>query len=284
MSADFLNQHHFKTEDKECTFINMRNSCIVGYRVKTIKAGDLLDSEIYPIWNTRNRVYRKAVAKRKPSRTAQENLNHENQKKEAARLLNENFNPGDIWATFGYDDMHIPETWEEANRDIVNFFRRMNRKRKKMGLPPLKYYYRTEMFTEAGKPCRPHHHIVMSGDMSRDEIEKIWDGGGRNQLRKMVPDDYGFTGIARYMNKCKARYRRGGQSLGLKKPMPTYADHKVTKRKVEYIAMNENEAKAIFENLYVGYWFSDIKTKFSDFVPGAYIYVRMRRGDRRLKR
>ena len=58
-------------ERMEC----LRNHDISRYRVKTIKSGNILESEIYPIWDTRSK-FRKEKQNR--SRIAQRNLNNKN--------------------------------------------------------------------------------------------------------------------------------------------------------------------------------------------------------------
>ena len=52
---------------------------IAHYRTKTIKAGNVLECEIYPIWNTAKSTRR--ARKFRESKTAQKNLNAKNAQK-----------------------------------------------------------------------------------------------------------------------------------------------------------------------------------------------------------
>lgn len=95
------------------------------------------------------------------------------------RLILENFDNRDIWATFTYTEE--PETLEEAVRNMQNFIKRLNYKRKKMGLKNARYVYTTE----CGSKGRFHHHIVMDGDLDMDTVEATWNKGKRNHLRRL---------------------------------------------------------------------------------------------------
>ncbi len=53
----------------------------------------------------------------------------------------------------------------------------------------------------------------------------------------------------------------------------------MTRRRAEKIATEEVCAQETFEKMYKGYKFNDIEVKYSHFVSGAYLYVRMKRID-----
>ncbi len=55
-----------------------------------------------------------------------------------------------------------------------NYIRRIQRLRKKRGLPPLKYIAVTERGKKGG---RYHHHITINGGIDRDELESLWGLG-----------------------------------------------------------------------------------------------------------
>jgi len=248
-----------------------RSGDIRLFRTKTIKSGKMLECEIYPLLNSPavNR-----AKERKPSRTAQENLNHANSKKKVIRYLNANFTDADLWGTFGYDDMNLPETVEEAKRIFRNFLGRIKRLYKKHE-QVFKYFYVTE-WKQDGEKVRCHHHVVLSGGVSRDEIERLWKCGGYPQTRRLrVKDDCGLTGLASYLAKGKSYERASGHSLNLKPPVETIADKKITKRQAEKITLNRNDAPGIFEKLYRGYTFRNVTVKRSDYVAGVYIYANM---------
>lgn len=256
----------------------LRDKDIKKYRVKTIKSGEMLECEIYPIWKTGKRGKRKE--KKKPSREAQKNLNEKNTKKNIIRLMNTNFTKEDIWATFTYDNEYLPDDSDQAKKDMQNYIRRLSRHIKRNDLPDIKYIYVTEYEEDEKKgKKRVHHHIVMNF-RDRDIAEEVWDKGGRTHSRRLQPDDYGLEGLARYITKDPKSSKRYSTSRNLDKPDITIANSKMTKRKAEKIARDPNLASDIFQNLYEGYTFKDIDIKYSEFVSGAYLYVRMRQKDK----
>lgn len=265
-------------DTKEEQIEALRDKDIKKYRVKTIKSGDMLECEIYPIWNTNKGGKRKD--KKKPSKDSQKNLNDKNTKKNVIRLTNTNFTKEDIWATFTYDKEHLPSDPEQAQKDMQNYLRRLKRLIKKNDLPDLKYIYVTEYEEDEKKgKKRVHHHIVMNF-RDRDIAEEIWDKGGRTHSRRLQPDDYGLEGLARYITKDPKNSKRYCSSKNLDKPIISVADSKLTKRKAEKIAKDENLAGEIFQKLYKGYTFKDIAIRYSEFVSGAYLYVRMKHIDK----
>ena len=272
-----------ETETTEERIESLRHRDVFRYRVKTIRAGGMLECEIFPIWATQTEATR--AKKVRESRQAQKNLNHKNTRKKIMRLTNNNFTGADLWGTFGYDDANLPATPEQAQKDITNFIRRIKRRRKKLGLPALRYIYVTEWKQEAdenGGEIRAHHHVIMSGDMDRDEVESLWSGGAYPQTRRLrVKEDCGLNGLACYLSKGAKGQKRWGHSTNLKMPVPTVADRKFSRRQAEKIAVDENEVPALFEKLYKGYGFRSVDIKRSDFVAGAYIYVQMYRKEAR---
>lgn len=248
------------------------------YRCKTIKHGDQLDVEIFPIWNTRAE---ERKAKAAVTRKAQAALNDKNSHKRVVRLINCNFVKGDIKIDLTYDDNHLPSR-EKAYRDVTNYLRRVKRFRKKNGIEgEFKYVYSIEYSDVEGVEKRGHHHVLMSGvGMSRDDAEELW-GKGRANADRAQPDDFGLAGFAIYFTKTGQRAkgkRRFGSSKNLTQPTVTVADTKISRRKASFLAHDaEAYGKDLFEHLYNGYLMNEIEVKTSAYVAGAYIYARMRR-------
>lgn len=258
-------------DDREEQIESLRKRKALFYRVKTIKSGDMLECEIYPIWIQR---YEASRAKRvSKTRLAQRNLNDKNAKKLIIRIINTNFTADDLAVDLTYRG-DLPNE-DQARRDIQNYIRRIKDYRRKHGLPELKYVYVIEFDDTEGGRKRIHHHMIMNS-MDRDVLEKLWGKGYANS-RRLQPNEFGLEGIARYMTKDPRGTKRWSASRNLESPKVTIADHKVTKRRVEKIARYEDTAQDIFQKLYPGYAFNDIKIKYSDFVSGAYLYVRMRK-------
>ena len=242
---------------------------IIKYKTKTIVSGPMLECEIYPIWKTSKKSIRKKA--RNESRKAQRNLNNKNAVKRVIRLINTNFNNNGIWGTFTYSDSKLPNSEDQAKKDMQNYIRRLKRYIARNDLDDLKYIY----VTEYSEGSRVHHHIVMSFN-NRDVAEKLWKNGGRTQTRRLQPDDYGLEGMARYITKQKKDSNRYCCSRNLKQPKVYEAYAKFTKRRAEKIASDPNSTKVLFEKMYPKYIFKDIDIKYSDFVSGCYIYARMR--------
>ena len=259
----------------------LRDKQVSKYRVKTIKSGDMLEVEAYPLWLTARGGRGK---KNNKSRKAQCNLNDKNAVKHVIRLVNTNFTKEDMWATLTYSNGRLPADTEQAKKDMQNYIRRIKRYIKKYKLPELKYVYVTEYEDDEKKgKKRVHHHIIMNFS-DRDVAEELWNGGGRTQTRRLQPNEFGLEGLTRYITKDKKSTKRYTPSRNLKKPKITIADSKMTRRSAEKIATEEVSAYEIFEKMYKGYQFNDIQVKYSQFVSGAYLYVRMKRIDSPTKR
>lgn len=270
---DAYTAEHEDTEQEKIEAA-LRSKDIARYRMKTIKSGSMLECEIYPVWNTRNG---QRARKARESRKAQKNLNDKNAKKKLIRLLNANFTEADIWATFTYGKEKLPATPEQAAKDIANYIRRLDYYNRKNGGEPLKYIYVTEYEDDPKKgKKRVHHHIVINFK-DRDKAEELWRGGARTQTRRLQPDEFGLEGLARYISKDPKGTKRYVCSKNLTQPSVTVADCRITKKKAREIAENIDSAPELFRRFYNGYDFNDIKTQYSDYCSGTYIYVRMRK-------
>lgn len=259
-----------QTREEKLELLSRRN--VKSYRAKTYRAGDLLECEAFPI--LKNRTQWKKAKRSKPTRAAQEFINRRNTRKKIVRITNANFTAKDIWLTLTYRGWEVPKDEKQAYKDVKNFIERIKYKRKKKGLPSLKYIYVTEWKEE-----RCHHHLIISGGLDRDEVEACWTKG-RRQARRLQPDDYGLTGLACYLSKGSNGERRWGHSKNLKCPEPTISERKLSRKKVERMALLETEAKEVFEKAYPGYRFLDIEIRYSAVVAGAYVYARMRKEGR----
>lgn len=172
------------------------------YSCKEIKAGQQLEVEIYPEFTKREDI---PAEGRRVSKETQRNLNNKNAVKYCQRVILENFSNEDIWLTLTYEDGQEPRDMKEAIKNIVNYIRRINYKRGRLGLPNVKYLYVTEHNPE--DKIRWHHHILIDGMMDRDLCEKTWKKGKRPQSRRLEEDKYGLVGMANYITKEKHRAR-----------------------------------------------------------------------------
>ena len=250
-----------------------------AYLTKTTKAGDHLEVDIYPAYGSRKDMPR---IKGKGTRKTQKNLNERKARRYLNNLADANFGEGDLWCTFTYDDAHLPEDIDAAQKYFTNFIRRVNRRRKKAGQENVKYICVTEYVNEEGEKVRCHHHAIMSGDIDRDLLEDLWKGGGRNQVRRIVPDpETNIAGITHYITKIpKDPKRRKGKkrwtsSRNLKKPEVTRSFTKFGKRTVTRMAFDKDfmDNRILVE--YPAYKLIDAQVRINEINGGFYIYARM---------
>ncbi len=268
--------------------------------LKTIVSGGVLESECFPVWDTRSSMSR--APKRKECRTEQRNLNTKNAIKNVVRLMNTNFTNADCWFTGTFTEKTLPRSWKETNRYAANFIRRLDRYAKKHGYPTLKYIY-VSVYTN-GKQERAHIHVVTNFP-DRDKMESLWHEGiketaaekkdrlerikktgkpekympfcGRTNARRLQADKFGYEGLARYIANNAHGTRRYTASKNLARPTITRAYCRMSRGRAEKIVKGLIDAKTEFERIYKGYKFSDMNSFVSDYVSGHYVYVRMRR-------
>ena len=252
---------------------------VQGYRVKRIQAGDTLEIEGFPIWSTAA-MAGEARRQAEKHRESVQRVNLRNKQKHLRRLINANFGTGDILLTLTYTQTEQPRDEKRAQKDIRNYLKRLRRKRERMGLPELKYVYTTEV-THGEKGTRYHHHLIVSGGISRETIESLWHSGIANS-RAAQPDAYALSGWAHYMTKQKATqekaYRRGfACSRNLRQPKVTYADHKISRRMMQEISRDmQTKGTEIMEALYPGYEVCEApRVSVSAYVAGGYLLARM---------
>lgn len=258
---------------------NLRNKNIAKYRVKSIWSGPMLEVEGYPLWTIPST---KRGKKSNPSTAAQKRLNDRNTARRVTRTVQANFVEGeDLYTTFSYDNEMLPKSPEEAHKIFNNFIRRQKYwlgKQDEYKDYELKYVFVTEYNDRPGRKIRLHHHMITNFP-NRDVLEDLWNHGGFNQTRRLKFSEKGLSGVVHYILKDKSdrKTKRYSISRNMKKPKETIADSKMTRKRAERIACGEVDVQALFEKMYKGYQFVEMETKFSDFVSGAYIYVKMKR-------
>ena len=269
------------------------------YREKIYTCGDYKDIQLFP-------VFEKAKGRRKkrykPTSEMQAKLNQRNAERSLTRLLNANFTENDISATLTYMNQYLPKTFEEAERDVKNFLRRVKRLRSKLGLPEIKYI----LIPGAG---RFHFHIPMSGGIDDKAIQNLWPYGYCNIIH-FVFDENGIEGHARYVAKQfeldevdifsmfdineetgevtekegKAATRAKGKrrytcSRNIIRPETEEKDGRITAARVEEMATVDSASRAVFEKLYPGYCLADCKPYYNEENGGYYLEIKMYRKD-----
>ena len=199
-----------------------RTGAQMFYREKKTDCGAYREADIIPRTDNAERAVKgKRGKKRKATEPKQKDLNDKNAKRYLVQLGNGNFGIGDLHVSCTYNAKNLPESVEEAERIVSNYLRRIAYRRNKLGLPPLKYILVTEYkFAKDGEQIkRIHHHIIMNGGLSRDDVEMMWTKERINWRKvekdpqykvsplgyanadRLQPNEYGCEAIARYMTK-----------------------------------------------------------------------------------
>ena len=150
--------------DEVARLLRDRKKCV--HATKEIRAGNQLEVEIYPEFTKLP-----ATIPRKKNTAAQKDLNDRNSQKECVRTINENFGPRDLWCTFTYRRGCEPLDYDEALNNMRNYIRRIQRRRKRMGLPPTRYVGVIEWQEDEEKGIRCHHHVFFDGAMPQRTAE-----------------------------------------------------------------------------------------------------------------
>ena len=255
----------------------------MGYRRRTTVSGPRIDAEVFPVFGRGVKtMLRKAKHNITPE--AQRRANDERSILRAIQIIEANFGENDIALGLTYGG-EAP-TPDRVDKDLRNFCDRVKRKRKKLGLPELKYWASIggdEMPAAGYSGKRPHIHVFMNGGISRDDLEEMW-GHGYANVDRLQPGSEGLAAIATYFakqirdRKEKKGARRWRASKNLVKPIRRSRDAKMPNARVRRIAYDfENEAKAVMEKLYPGYQLQKCTVRYSDIVTGVYIRCVLRR-------
>ena len=244
--------------------------------------------------------------KKERSRLQQKNLNDKRSKRRFVQIANTNFGEGDLHISATYNEKHLPVTLEEAERNVHNYLDRVKRKMKKETGQDLKYMLVTEYTPEGGegqqegmedkslKAVRIHHHIIINGGLSRDDLELMWSKTRINwkkakdpEYRKDVdylgfvncdrlqPNENGIEGLVNYINKRKKGCKKWSTSMNLKKPKVKKNDSKYSYRKLCTLAKTP-EDKEYWRKMYRGYEPTAIDFQYSEYT-GWNIYLKMKK-------
>lgn len=249
---------------------------ILYVKTRTIRSGSLTEVECYPVYAY---PYRRQLEKARPTSEAMRAVNDRNARKRFERLAECNFVPGKDYAlTLTYSSGEAPEDPERCRKDLANYLVRVNRARKKAGLPKA----RVMAVIETGKRGRLHHHLLIEGGLDRDQMEQLW-GKGYANCDRIQHGDQGLTALARYMTKGFAAKRDKGRhryyySRNLRKPVITVSRSRISRRQAERIREDADiQGEAILRKKYPGLRLDELVVRQTEWMPGCYIYARMRR-------
>lgn len=272
------------------------------YREKKTDCGLYREVDVIPRTDNAERAVKGKRGKRKKAtEPKQRDLNDKNAKRYLVQLGNGNFGENDLHVSATYTDHDLPDTTEEAERIVSNYLRRIAYRRNKLGIEPLKYILVTEYGfhkdDEAQEhPIRVHHHIIMNGGLSRDEVEMMWTNQRINWKKyKEDPEKYmgtvkkmgwvntdriqtnenGIEALCKYVVKNPQGKKRWSSSRNLERPIiHPPADHKYSKAKVEQVVKSGDAGKEFFEKQFPEYSISEVKPEYHEDT-GWHIYVKM---------
>lgn len=264
-------------------------------REKRIYCGkEWLEVDIVPVTNMPE-VGKEKIEK---SSLTQRNLNDKNSKRRFVQIANTNFGAEDLHISATYDDEHLPVTLKEAENNVHNYLDRVKRRMKRVTGQDLKYMLVTEYTADEEdeeKAVRIHHHIIINGGLSRDDLELMWTKERVNwkkvesdpEYRKGItlmgfvncdrlqPNENGIEGLVNYINKRKKGCKKWSTSMNLEKPKRKKNDHKYSRRKLSEYAKTP-EDKEIWRKQYKGYEPTKIKFEYNDYT-GWSVYLRLRK-------
>ena len=235
------------------------------YREVLYRCGQYIQGFVYPVFQKQ----RSRGPRRQPTSEAQKKLNDLHAEQKLVRLINTNFTDEDIRLDLTYNDEHLPQSVEDAQREVQNFLRRLKNYRKRHNLPELKYVWVTEVGSQSG---RIHHHCIMSGGVDVSRLSKMW-GRGYTTVKPLVLDvETGATAIAKYLIKRPVAYKRWNASKNLKQPEVITRDGQISRKTVEEWEKLKFDAHAEIEKRY-GYKLANIQAFYNDRNTGCYLWI-----------
>lgn len=236
----------------------------------------------------------KRSKKIKETEPKQKNLNDKNARRYFTQTANLNFgsDPEALHVTATYSGKYLPDTVEQAEQEATNFLRRVQYRRKKEGLPPLKYMIVTAYTTKRNSetPVRIHHHIIMNGGLDRDVVEDLWRKRRRKGQKKgdkigfcnadrLQADENGIAALCTYLVKQGCGKKRWNSSHNLERPYSRTNDGKYNRRQIEKWA-KEHPPREFWEKKYPGWTLTDddygVQYEYNDFTGWA-VYLKLRK-------
>lgn len=290
---DRMTDHQVTIDDEIITFNNIdqildvRANCI--YETKTITSGPIRELEMYPLFLKKDIPEEFRV---KGTSKSRKNLNNKNAVKWFMRKANANFGKGDYYLTLTYYEKYRPKSYEEAKKHVRAYINKLNyeymklqvknenkkftSKTKKKKYKKIKYMYVIEISKE-GKG-KYHVHMLLSPELSMDQVESFWKYGRRNNIRRIDPDDKHITDLANYLSKDPKGKKRWGCSQGLKEPIVT-TSKKVSKKKIFEMDKNHNLIEEEMKKLNPNYKLIKFEVKRNKWTNMPYIHVLMKKKD-----
>lgn len=256
-------------------------------RTKTYYCGkNDLEIDLFPWMEVEKRYTRKK--KEKVTIPKQKVLNDKRAKRTFCQLVKTNFGEGDLHLTLTYNTKFLPEKVEDAEKEVRNYLRRVARLRKKKNLSPLKYIFITEQGVQSK---RIHHHVIINGGLSRDEVELLWrrpkrkgqqqgEALGDCNADRLRTDDKGLERLASYLAKDPKGRKRWTPSQNLKKPEVSTSDTKTSRRKFMQLVLLPEDAEEVrqhFEKQYPDFAVTEVRKEWNEITCTWAVYVKLHR-------
>lgn len=252
---------------------------------------DYMEVDIFNYTQTQKTTVKgKRAKKEKLSEPKQKNLNDANAKRYFVQLAETNFGKGDLVVHLSYTDEYLPPTPEEAHTIAITYLRRVAYKREKQGLPALKYLLVTQVGRKKDGTHRIHHHILMNGGLTRDEVEEMWWKVKGTKKREAVlygwanadrlrPNKKGISQMSGYIIQDSMGKKHWTQSQNLVKPWSRKNDHRYSRRQLLSVAQMPEDCddyKKFWESQYTAYELIEVTRKYNEQSGWAF-YLKLRR-------
>ena len=250
-----------------------RNSSKKNTRAEYIQVSYFNVSEgALPGWAPRK--YRESTPKQK-------RLNAKKAKRYFEALVEANFKGNrDLVVHPTFSEDNYPESEEQAHKLVKNWIARLNYRRKKLGLPNCKYI----IVFEKSPRGRMHFHVLMDGQLSREEVENKWQLGYCNADRLRSDPKIGLQKIISYLSKGgetdEKNSKRWISSKGLIKPWVSCSKNtKISRKRFEVLKSIPEDSELLrvtIERDNPGYELQDVERSVSEETGQMYLFCRMR--------
>ena len=222
-----------------------------------------------------------APRKYRESTPKQKRLNAKKAKRYFEALVEANFKGNrDLVVHPTFSEDNYPESEEQAHKLVKNWIARLNYRRKKLGLPNCKYI----IVFEKSPRGRMHFHVLMDGQLSREEVENKWQLGYCNADRLRSDPKIGLQKIISYLSKGgetdEKNSKRWISSKGLIKPWVSCSKNtKISRKRFEILKSIPEDSELLrvtIERDNPGYELQDVERSVSEETGQMYLFCRMR--------
>jgi len=174
------------------------------------------------------RIIGKSSPKPENIRTPEEKVRYNNHRSEKrfVRTVNTNFTSAAYYVTLTYDDEHLPKSYEEAQKNLDNYIRRLRHSNPNAKIIAVTGYGR--------RSGRLHHHLIIDF-VSEGDILSKWTFGEIAKVEHLRKNNYyngvnhgeDFTALAIYLHKhtpSEHKGKRWKQTKNIQQPIQEKAE------------------------------------------------------------